>query len=302
LGEKDISEKILLDYNDVFSDIINGIIFKGEQTVLPESLENMTVHSQYKADGKKLHEQERDVAKYWKDKKITLAIYGFEDESVPEKQMLVRIIGYDGAAYRSQLGSEKISPVVTLVLYFGTKKRWNTPRNLKELLDIPNGLESYVNDYHINVIEVAWLSEDEINRFQSDFRIVANFFRNKRLDENYIPNDPTIIKHVDEMLKLLKVMTGDNKYEINIDKAGNGGVSMCTVAQNLENIGIQKGEQIGIQKGEQIGIQKGEQIGENKLAKLINSLMNDQRQDDVMKATTDKDAREKLYKEYKITD
>jgi hypothetical protein len=154
LGEKDISEKILLDYNDVFSDIINAIIFKGEQTVLPESLENMTVHSQYKADGKKLHEQERDVAKYWKDKKITLAIYGFEDESVPEKQMPVRIIGYDGAAYRSQLGSEKISPVVTLVLYFGTKKRWNTPRNLKELLNIPNGLESYVNDYHFKAISV----------------------------------------------------------------------------------------------------------------------------------------------------
>jgi hypothetical protein len=237
LGQKDISEKILLDYNDVFSDIINGIVFEGEQIVLPESLENMTVHSQYKADGKKLHEQERDVAKYWKDKKITLAIYGFEDESVPEKQMPVRIIGYDGAAYRSQLGAEKISPVVTLVLYFGTKKRWNTPRSLKELLDIPNGLERYVNDYYINVIEVAWLTEEEINRFQSDFRIVANFFRNKRIDENYIPDDPTVIKHVDEVLKLLSVMTGDNKYEININNAENGGVSMCTVAQNLEKRG-----------------------------------------------------------------
>jgi hypothetical protein len=43
LGQKDISEKILFDYNDVFSDIINGIVFKGEQTVRPESLENMTV-------------------------------------------------------------------------------------------------------------------------------------------------------------------------------------------------------------------------------------------------------------------
>jgi hypothetical protein len=194
--------------------------------------------------------------------------------------MPVRIIGYDGAAYRSQLGSEKISPVVTLVLYFGTKKRWNTPRNLKELLDIPNGLESYVNDYHINVIEVAWLSEDEINRFQSDFRIVANFFRNKRLDENYIPNDPTIIKHVDEMLKLLKVMTGDNKYEINIDKAGNGGVSMCTVAQNLENIGMQKGE--------------------NKLALLINKMIADNKADEIIKVTNDESIRENYYKIYNI--
>jgi hypothetical protein len=242
LGQKDISEKILFDYNDVFSDIINGLVFKGEQTVSPESLENMMVHSQYKADGGKLHELERDVAKYWKEQEITLAIYGFEDESVPERLMPARIIGYDGAAYRNQLSSNRISPVVTLVLYFGTKERWNAPRNLKELMNIPSGLEKFVNDYHINVVEVAWLTEEEINRFHSDFRIVANFFRNKRLNENYIPDDPTVIKHVDEMLKLLSVMTGDNKYEIQINNADNGGVSMCTVAQNLVNIGEKKGK------------------------------------------------------------
>jgi hypothetical protein len=109
-------------------------------------------------------------------------------------------------------------------------------------MDIPDGLEDYVSDYHINVVEVAWLTEEEISRFHSDFHIVANFFRNKRLNENYIPDDPTVIKHVDEMLKLLSVMTGDNKYEIQINNADNGGVSMCTVAQNLINIGEQRGE------------------------------------------------------------
>jgi hypothetical protein len=73
-------------------------------------------------------------------------------------------------------------------------------------MNIPSGLNEFVNDYHINVVEVAWLTEEEINRFHSDFRIVANFFRNKRLNENYIPDDPTVIKHVDEMLKLLSVL------------------------------------------------------------------------------------------------
>jgi hypothetical protein len=63
----------------------------------------------------------------------------------------------------------------------------------------------------------------------------------KRLNENYIPDDTTVIKHVDEMLKLLSVMTGDNKYEIQINNADNG-VSMCTVAQNLVNIGEKKGK------------------------------------------------------------
>ena len=53
MGEKDITEKILEDHNDVFADIINGLIFAGEQRILPESLENTAVHSQYKADDEK---------------------------------------------------------------------------------------------------------------------------------------------------------------------------------------------------------------------------------------------------------
>ena len=70
MGEKDITEKILEDHNDVFADIINGLIFAGEQRILPESLENTAVHSQYKADDEKVHELERDVAKYWKDQPV----------------------------------------------------------------------------------------------------------------------------------------------------------------------------------------------------------------------------------------
>ena len=38
MGTKDATEKILADYNDVFADIINALIFKGEQKVKPEFL------------------------------------------------------------------------------------------------------------------------------------------------------------------------------------------------------------------------------------------------------------------------
>lgn len=94
MGEKDITEKILEDHNDVFADIINGLIFAGEQRILPESLENTAVHSQYKADDEKVHELERDVAKYWKDQDVQLAICGIENQSSVEKYMPFRIIGY----------------------------------------------------------------------------------------------------------------------------------------------------------------------------------------------------------------
>lgn len=45
---KDITEKILADYNNVFADIINGVLFDGEQVVYENALRNTKDKSQYK--------------------------------------------------------------------------------------------------------------------------------------------------------------------------------------------------------------------------------------------------------------
>lgn len=59
MGQKDVSEKILMDYNDVFADIINVLVFDGKIVVQESDLKNGSVHSQYKAEDAKLHEEER---------------------------------------------------------------------------------------------------------------------------------------------------------------------------------------------------------------------------------------------------
>lgn len=251
MGQKDITEKVLEDYNDVFADIINGLLFGGEQEIKPEDLENTTVHAQYKAEDDKVHELERDIAKYWKEEKVELAICGIENQSTVEKHMPFRIIGYDGSAYRNQLQQErrKMLPVVTIVLYFGTDRHWNSRKKIKELMEVPQCLDSYVNDYQMHVFEVAWLTEEQISHFRSDFKVVANFFVQKRKNRDYIPDDPTEIRHVDEVLKLLQVMTGDKRYE-EIFRKKKGVRSMCDVAERLEKMGIEKGIEIGRSEGE----------------------------------------------------
>ena len=262
MGQTDITEKILEDYNDVFADIINGLIFNGEQRILPESLENTQVHSQYKAEDGKVHELERDVAKYWKDKKVELAICGIENQSSVEKNMPFRIIGYDGASYRSQLLEKRteILPVMTIVLYFGTNRHWYGKKNIKGLMKIPEELNDYINDYEMKVFEIAWLTEAEIDRFHSDFKIVANFFVQKRKNKNYIPDDPKEIRHVDEVLKLLQVMTGDERYQMIFNRK-KGVHSMCDVAERLEKMGIEKGLKQGIGEGIKQGIEQGIELG-----------------------------------------
>mgnify|MGYP002617024867 CR=1 FL=1 len=258
MGEKDITEKILADYNDVFADIMNGLLFAGEQRILPEALENTSIHSQYKAEDEKVHELERDVAKYWKEKEVELAICGIENQSVVEKNMPFRVIGYDGTAYRSQLLEErkKILPVVTIVLYFGTDRHWNSKKNIKSLMEIPEGLDKFVNDYSMQVFEIAWLTEEEISRFHSDFKVVANFFVQKRKNKNYIPDDPTEIRHIDEVLKLLRVMTGDERYQAIFQKE-RGVHSMCDVAERLEKMGMEKGMEQGVKQGRKLGRNEG---------------------------------------------
>ena len=59
---QDITEKILESYNDVFADIVNGLLFDGEPIIKPEELEDQAPRAVYKADGQ-IREIERDVAK-----------------------------------------------------------------------------------------------------------------------------------------------------------------------------------------------------------------------------------------------
>ena len=149
-----------------------------------------------------------------------------------------------------------------MVLYYGTDRKWTVPTNIKSLIKVPDGLDKYVNDVKANVFEIAWLTDEQISKFKSDFKIVANFFVNKRKNKDYILDDKTTIKHVDEILKFLSVMTGDNRYEeLLADKEGVS--NMCDVAQRLEDRGIQ------------IGIEKGRAEERAKCNQMIYSLVED---------------------------
>lgn len=261
MGEKDISEKLLEDYNDVFADIINVLLFNGKRLVEPEALEDSKHRSQYKSDDAKLHEQERDVVKYWKEGRVSLAVYGLENQTNVDGQMPVRILGYEGANYRSQYGQDRIIPVVTLVLYFGTKHRWNEPTELWDIMEITEELKPYVNNCKINVVDVAWLTEEQLGKFTSDFGIIANFFVNKRKNPKYIPDDGREFMHTDAMLKFLRVMTGDSQYEelLHNPNFKKEGASMCSVVENLKLLGREEERIDAIRNMIELGLTK-EQI------------------------------------------
>ena len=259
MGEKDIAEKILMDNDDVFTDVVNGLIFDGKPIVEEINLSNMKDKSQYKISGK-LHEQERDVAKVIECDGVKIMYVGIENQTDIDTDETIRVIGYDGTSYRGQLlgENEKKYPVVTLVLYFGERK-WSRNKTLYETLDIPENIKPFVNDYKINVFEIAYMTPEEVEKFTSDFKIVADYFVQKRMKRDYKPINKAI-KHVDELLKLMTILTGDRRFEEQIKEMHKeeGEVRMCEVLDKIENRGISRGIEIGETKGRKIGEKLGE--------------------------------------------
>lgn len=259
MGQKDILEKLLENYNDVFADMVNGLLFGGRKLITEQQLCDLGTRSQY-GSGDKLREQERDTLKVWNRRGRRLAVIGFENQTSIDEHMPLRTISYDGAAYRSQYNGNKTNacPVITLILNF-SEKEWPKEKCLSDIVDVPEELQPYFNDYRISVFDVAYFTNEQIDMFTSDFRIIADYLVQARCDpENYVPVDQEI-KHVDAVLKLMYVLTGDDRYTKYIDELGRKGepVKMCKVLDIIEDRGRAEGIEKGRAEGRTEGMKQG---------------------------------------------
>ena len=271
MAEKDITQKVLEQYNDVFMDIVNVLLFNGEMVVRADDLIDLPTSSSKKI-GRKINYQDRDVAKYWHGNKINIAMLGLENQTDPDKLMPLRVISYDGAEYGWQSNRKNKDkpkyPVITLVLYMGHKGRWNYPKNIMGIVDVDERLKPYVNDYKINLFEIAYLPEEKRKLFKSDFRVVVDYLYQVRKNNKYEPGMYKI-EHIDEVLNLMSAMTSDNRFEEVIEEVHEKEAKyMCEVIDIMLNNGwqeaIDNGLQQGLQKGLEEGMQKGLEEGMQK--------------------------------------
>lgn len=110
-----------------------------------------------------------------------------------------------------------------------------------------------MNDYRINLFEIAYLTQEQVALFQSDFRIVADYFVQKREKGDYTP-EPYDFKHIQETLQLLSAMSKDNRFEEAYKDDTKGGIhNMCDVLDRIELKGRREGRQEGRQEGRREG-------------------------------------------------
>ena len=140
-------------------------------------------------------------------------------------------------------------------------------------------VEKYANNYKLNVFEIAYLTEEQIKMFQSDFGIIADYFVKRRKGYKTIENHKPI-KHVDEMLKFMRIFAEDERFlKLNLEKKKKGAISMCTILDAVEGRGIEKGITQGIIKGEALKlimlVQKKARKGDS-ITKIADDLVEDE--------------------------
>lgn len=177
----DIVLKNYWSNNEQFADLFNAVLFEGKQVIRPEELEDVDTeevsvleHRDY-AESLKLSRDNIKIQKKSTVYGVQLVLLGLEGQEYIHYAMPIRVMGYDYGVYKKQYDSnagnyktaegleedeflsrmkktDKFIPVITVVVYYG-EKSWDGATSLHEILNIPEGMEKYVNNYKILLVE-----------------------------------------------------------------------------------------------------------------------------------------------------
>ena len=159
--------------------------------------------------------------------------------------------------------------MITLILYFADR-HWNSSLHLKDHLRIPEGLEKYVSDYEAHLFEIAYLTDEQVKQFRSDFRYVAEYFVASRKRKEGLKPEFSItvehLKHVEEFIELMNAITNSDRFSVlpKLIKERGGDTMMTILFDEAEARGEKRGISIGEARGEKRGIAIGEARGQKR--------------------------------------
>ena len=137
---------------------------------------------------------------------------------------------------------DKLLPVITLSIYFGSKK-WDGPMSLHEMFDeASQSLLYYIPDYKINLITPAGLTDEDLEKFHTEFRMVMKFIKysdNKDDLKAMLENDESFESVSRETANLISVVT-NSKIEIPENEEV---IDMCKAIRDIREEGREEGRE-----------------------------------------------------------
>lgn len=216
MGQKDLAAKQLECSPEVFADIINALVYEGEQVIEAADLRPAPTESLYPAKTGMLRNQYNDVSKYEiKEGRIAIQ-YTLENQSSPDYKILLRKAGYEGAIYRQQYDGGDTYPAITLVLYWGDIG-WRTGSNLHQFFGrkkIHSMARKYIDNISLHMYSMKHLPKEIRQRFKSDMRVVVDYLAE---GAEYIPTEQEITD-LDKTMHMLYVLTGETDFIDDIER------------------------------------------------------------------------------------
>lgn len=297
MGKADTVTKEYMQDAEVFADAFNYYIYGGKQVIRPEQLRALDTTELATLFGENSENAQvqvyRDVLKSvtaMEDGRFAYLILGIENQTSIHYAMPVRNMMYDALQYYSQVkaivkknrnehtarskdeylsgfsGSDRLLPVITLVVYFGAKA-WDAPKSLHEMLAIEDAAAlRYVADYRINLLEPATMTDADIAKLQTDLKDVFYFIkysRDKEKLQELIENNEDFHRMKKSTAEVIRTVA-----DADIDfPEGEERIDMCLAIEQMRK----ESEAIGLAKGKSEGKLEGRLEGrlEGKLNTLF---------------------------------
>lgn len=184
-----------------FAELMDGWLFHGKGCIRAEDIRSADRRFLVKSGKQAYRDRYRDIFKSADGMGLRLFI-GTEHQAHVHYAMPVRIMDYDSASYSLQKdmirrqheaahdlagderlsgfsGTDRLTPVITLVLYCGSRP-WDGASRLHQILDlehIPQQLRQYIADYRIHVLDVCHTSDRRLKEFPPDIRTLFLFLK-----------------------------------------------------------------------------------------------------------------------------
>ena len=253
---KDKIMKEFLENNAYFVDFFNAYFFDGERVLKPENC--MELDSKMNDSNMDL-EKHVDVIRKYNDGNIYSAFI-IENQSYVDMSMVVRAAAYEFVAYERMLKKSKKNkskeklPMVHILVFYTGERPWNAARQLSELVEVDERLESYFHDYKMNLIEITgntsynFNEEDVYNLFyicrsiydQSIYEGTSNHFG--------------LVKS--SVLKVVKTLTDVEWLDLE-ELEEKEEIEMCEAEKRWLEVKSKEWEAEGIKKGIEQGIEQG---------------------------------------------
>lgn len=262
MGQKDITQKTLEGFPDVFADIINALLYQGKTVVSEENLIPYATESVYPAEKHKFNNLFQDISMLEQKNHLPLILYTIENQSSTDYRMTLRNAGYEGAFYRKAYAVKKPYPYIGIVLNWGLRV-WKGKTSIHDYFSknrFSKQMLKYINNLRYPVFDMRHLPFEIRKQFHSDMRIIVDFLAEQDKDKTKDCYTPTHqeLKHPEEVLCMLKALTGDRRFVEILKKFREleekqpnrkDRITMCILLDSYWNDGVSTGIERGKAEG-----------------------------------------------------